>query len=188
MLSAIMVGHSKGASVRSKNYDLGAENLHEAKREDAQYQAKMQEYFQKAAQYERALQKEYSDFLNKSAIKVSNTHHSGKHAVNQSDSIKQQLPKITNINTGTNSTNKPITSTSSYIGTVKNKQGELQNAHIQYKMTYNSKDPNIFPNVYGYLSENKEYLQTIGIAEGLFKSKSFSICLKKSVLSRRNGR
>jgi len=164
---ADMVGLGKGASVRQKNYDLGEGNLQEAKREKALYEAKLQDYFRRAADYERAMQKDYSDFLNKSATKVSQTINSGKQTVTQGDSIKQALPKTTTIRTGGNSTDKPISTPSSY----KDRSG----VNTQYKMTYNSKDPNIFPNVYGFLSDaqNRKYLvETLGIDEKIFKSKS----------------
>ena len=150
-----IVGNKKGASVRLKNYDLGGDNLQEAKREEAVYHAKMQDYFKKAAEYEKALQKDYSDFLNKSAVKVSETETAGKRTITQDAGVRQEQKRKEG--GGTNNSGEAKRQIVSGISPyTKTENGKKTPTNVKY--SYDKSNPNIIPAVYAMLFNNKDFL------------------------------
>jgi len=150
-------GTRTGSSVGLKDYDLGTENLQEAKKEQAIYDAKMQEYFNKAAEVEKALQKDYFDYLKTPIGKVSTTENERKKTTTtESGTSDQQKTKGTTIN------NK--------IGEIETGPFSFTDRGISKKIIWSyEKGSKALESTYSVLDRNKEDLQSIiGIDKKIF--------------------
>jgi len=159
-----LIYQPKGSSIRSKNYDLGEGNLQEAKKEEALHLAKMQDYFKRGEEYNRALQKDYADYAKNMAGTISTTYNSGKDVVTQKYGQNQQQEKKGTTNTG--GKDGVVKSTFSYFTKGGN---DVKNTEFWY----DTKNKNVLPAVYGVLYEHRKYISDLQKYYGIEDGKNY---------------